>query len=303
MAGLVANGIEIEYEDLGDPRGEPLVLIGGLGRQLVSWDAALCRLWVERGHRVIRFDNRDVGLSGKLDALGSPDLAGLLAAKAAGDPLSVPYTLDDMADDALGLMDGLGLARAHVVGVSLGSMIAQCLAIRRPERLASLCLMMSSTGAADEPAGQPQVLALLFEPPATERSARIDQRVRAITLMAGSRFPTDEARLRARVIESLDRSDYVGGTARQVAAILAAPSREQALGSVQVPTLVLHGSEDPLVPVACGRRTADALPNARLHVIEGWGHDLPVALYAEIATQISDHALGHRVGVGLADVG
>lgn len=286
MAQIRANGIEIEYERFGDEGADPILLVMGLGAQLLDWPEAFCEELASGGHHVIRYDNRDVGLSTKFHEAGIPDLMTLLS----GGDAPVPYTLEDMADDAVALLSALSIDRAHIVGASLGGMIAQTVAIEHPARTHTLTSIMSNTGSPDEPKAAPDVGALLVAPRPTEREARIEQSVNTARAIAGSGFPFDEDSVRKRTALKYDRSRYTVGAMRQLAAIARQGSREEALRTLAVPTLVIHGADDPLVPVECGRRTADAIPGAKLHIIEGWGHSLPVQVHGEIAGAIVAHA-------------
>ena len=284
-----ANGIQIHYETFGDANADPLLLVMGLGAQMTLWDPEFCGLLVERGHRVIRFDNRDVGLSTKFDAAGVPDMIQLMLASAQGQRVEVPYGLDDMADDAVGLLDHLGIERAHVVGASMGGMIVQALAIRHLGRVRTLTSIMSATGHPEQPQAKPEVMAKLMAPPPSDRDARIEQGIE-LWRTIGSPDYFDEPRMRERIGADYDRCFHPDGTVRQMAAIIAHGNREDALSKLDVPTLVIHGEIDPLVPVGCGQRTADAIPGAELLVVERMAHDLPVPLHGRIADAIAEHA-------------
>ena len=281
-----ANGIELEYELFGSEGGRPLVLIMGLGAQMILWDEEFCAALAARGHRVIRFDNRDVGLSTKIDGWRALDLAAAMAAAALGRPVAAPYTLSDMAADAAGLLDALGIAAAHVVGASLGGMIAQTLAIEHPARVRSLTSIMSTTGDRELPPARPEAAAALLEPPPRDREGAMARAVKVFRTIGSPGFPFDEARVRERAGRSYDRCFPPAGVARQMLAILAAGSRAPALRRVRVPTLVIHGTEDPLVPVAHGIETAALVPGAELLVIEGMGHDLPRAVWPRVIDAI-----------------
>jgi pimeloyl-ACP methyl ester carboxylesterase len=270
----VGQGIELCYEEFGE--GEPIVLIMGLGQQLVMWDEAFCRRLAAEGFRVIRFDNRDVGLSTRLDHLRAPPLGAVLRGRLLGRPLSPAYTLRDMAVDTLGLMDALGIASAHVVGLSLGGMIAQELALAAPGRVRSLALAMSSTGelcTLVPTATGLRVLLRRARRPGTREEA-LTHMVESWRLLGASPHRTPPARVRVLGGAAFDRGGSPQGFARQLAAAMAAPPRTRQLGSLRVPTVVLHGARDPLVPARGGRLLAARIPGARLHVIEGMGHDL-----------------------------
>jgi len=289
MARVRANGIELDYDSFGTASGRPLVLIMGLGGQSIMWDDGFCEALAERGHFVVRFDNRDVGLSTKFDAAGIPNVVELMQQSAAGAKLTVPYTLDDMADDVAGLLDALRLETAHVCGASMGGMIAQTVAIRHGRRLRSLTSIMSSTGNPSLPPAKPEAMAVLMTPPPTDRASSLDAAVRTWRTIGSPGFPFDETKIRARAGRLYDRAFYPQGTARQLAAILAHGSRVEKLRDVSVPTLVIHGAADSLVPLEGGRDTARAIPGAELLVIEGMGHDLPEGAWPQLVGAISEH--------------
>ncbi|TDD42862.1 alpha/beta hydrolase [Nonomuraea terrae] len=272
---VTANGIDIAYESFGSPDGRPLLLVMGLGAQLIQWDEDFCRLLAEQGHHVVRFDNRDAGLSTHFHDAGVP---------ARGEP--APYLLDDMADDTAGLMDALGWARAHVVGASMGGMIAQTLAIRHPERVLSLTSIMSTPGPGVAPPTEAAMGALLSRPP-SDRDGVMDQSVVTWSVIGSPGYELDRELIRARAGLAYDRCFDPAGTGRQLAAINASGDRTEALAKVRVPALVLHGEEDPLVPVAGGRATAAAIAGARLVTYPGMGHDLPRALWPDIVAEIT----------------
>jgi pimeloyl-ACP methyl ester carboxylesterase len=289
MAQLDANGLRFEYESFGERGARPLLLVMGLGAQMLLWDDEFCDALAGRGHYVVRFDNRDVGLSSKLEAAGVPNVLELIQKAGAGQTLAVPYTLDDMADDAAGVLEALDLASAHVCGASMGGMIAQTLAIRHPQRVRSLTSIMSTTGDASLPQAAPEAMAALLAPPPTTRAEAIEHHAKTWRVIGSPGFPFDEERIRARGGALYDRSFYPIGTARQLAAILAHGSRRAALARVTAPTLVIHGAADPLVPLAGGRDTAEAIPGAELLVIEGMGHDLPPEAWPRIVDAIALH--------------
>jgi pimeloyl-ACP methyl ester carboxylesterase len=283
-----SNGLELEYDTFGDPAAAPMLLVMGLATQMIAWREELCRSLAGRGFHVVRFDNRDVGLSTKFDELGLPDLAQVMTGGVAP-----PYTLDDMAADAAGLLDALGIPSAHVVGASMGGYIAQLLAVNRPEKVLTLTSIMSGVGGGDAVSASAEVMAALMAPPPTDREGLIEVRVRTSQLI-GSPGYFDEQRARELQTEAVDRSVSLAGTVRQFAAIMAAPSRRAALGRLQVPTLVIHGDADPLVPVENGRITAAAVPGAKLLVLPGMGHDLPPQLWPQIIDAIAAHAGGQN---------
>jgi pimeloyl-ACP methyl ester carboxylesterase len=289
MARAPVNGIEIEYETFGDRGARPLLLIMGLGAQLLLWEEEFCAELVARGHFVIRYDNRDVGLSTKLEHAGEPNLLEVVQAAAAGRPVENVYTLDEMADDAAGLLDALQLDSAHVVGASMGGMIAQTLVLRHADRVRSLTSIMSTTGNPDLAPPEGDALGALMRPRVDEREAAIEQAVSLQRMLGGSAFPFDLERTRRLAAQSYDRSFYPVGISRQLAAVMASGSRAPALASVKAPTLVIHGDADPLVPLDGGRDTARAIPGAELLVIEGLGHEMPPPIWPRIIGAISEH--------------
>jgi pimeloyl-ACP methyl ester carboxylesterase len=275
MPKVAANGIQIEYETFGNPSGRPLLLIIGLGGQLIQWDEALCRDLAARSHYVIRYDNRDAGLSGKIDQAGEPDIMEALGKIMNGDKSVAAYSMEDMADDAAGLLDALGIPAAHVCGMSMGGMIAQTLALHHPFRVVSLTSIYSHTGNPRLPQPKPEILGALVTPPPAEREANIEHMLNLFRMIAGPGFPFQEEWVRRIMAESYDRCFYPQGMGRQLMAILTQNDRTSALASIKVPTLVIHGTRDPLVPVEGGKETAAAIPGAELMLIEGMGHDLP----------------------------
>jgi pimeloyl-ACP methyl ester carboxylesterase len=287
MPRAQTGGVELEYEVVGHPDARPLLLVQGLGAQLVSIEEGFCAELVARGFQVIRFDNRDVGLSTRLDGAGAPDFAAIWE----GDHASLAYTLDDMADDAAGLLDAIGVAAAHLAGISLGGMIAQLVAIRHPEKVLSLTSIMSTTG--DRRVGQPSAegAGVLFTPMPAERERYLEQAVTNARLaLAGSAFPLDPDAIRRGAARSYDRAYDPAGVARQLAAALAAGDRTEALRSLRVPTLVVHGEVDRIIGVNGGEATAAAIPGARLLRIPGLGHELPPAAWATVADAIAENA-------------
>lgn len=290
MPHVQANGIQIEYETFGQPTDPAILLIMGLGGQLVLWPEALCRALAEGGYYVIRYDNRDVGLSSKIDSAGKPDLSRAALRYLLRLPLQAGYTLDDMAADAVGLLDALGIGRAHVVGLSMGGMIGQILAANQGGRLLSFTAIMTSSGRRGLP--QPSLklrLRLTRRPKRLTREGLVQHSVNTWKLIGSPGYPTPEAELRAMVERDQTRCLYPRGMARQTLAIMASPSRVPLLGRISAPTLVIHGLADPLVPVAAGRELARLIPGARLELIEGMGHDLPAPLLPRLGRLILDH--------------
>jgi len=277
-------GIDIAYQRLGNPAAPLVLLIMGVAAQSIHWPDAFCRALVEDGLQVIRFDNRDVGLSTHLTQAPPPDLPAALA----GDLSSVSYTLSDMAADAVGLLDVLGMRKAHVAGASMGGAIAQTMAIEHPDRVRSLTSMMSTTG--DMSVGQPSpdVLREVFSGPrATTRDEVIQQMVRAFRAVGSPGYPNDEKEVAARAGRAYDRSYDPIGVSRQAIASVASGDRTERLRRLRVPTLVIHGLADRMCDASGGRATAEAIPGAELVLIEGMGHDLPPGLRSQLAARIA----------------
>lgn len=294
MPLLNSNGIKIAYETSGDRKSPALLLVMGLGMQLVDWPDDLVNGLVEQGFYVIRFDNRDSGLSTKFDRAGTPNLRLSYLKNLLRLPLRPHYTLDDMADDALGVLTALGVARAHVVGASMGGMIAQILAARHPQRVLSLTSIMSSSGRRGLPGPTRAARAVLLRRPRKGRSfdEAIEHLMRTLRVIGSPAYPTPERLLRERITGSLKRNVCPGGDVRQLLAIVAASARTQLLAQISAPTLVIHGAADPLVPPAHGADTAKLVPGARLEIIEGMGHDLPPQLIERLLALIESHARG-----------
>ncbi|GGD03841.1 alpha/beta fold hydrolase [Pyruvatibacter mobilis] len=279
MPQAEANGLSIEYETFGDRANPALLLIMGVGCQLIMWPEDLCQGLADRGFFVIRYDNRDIGLTTKMDDAGAPDIMAALTAQLSGEPVKAPYSLDDMADDAAALLKTLGIDRAHIVGASMGGMIAQLVAIRHPEITKSLTSIMSTTGNPDLPAAKDEAMGALLTPPAdTSRESLIAQGVTMWKVIGSPKYPATEEELTTLAARNVDRSICPEGFGRQVLAILSAPARNEALAKLSVPAMVLHGADDPLVPVEGGKDTADAIPGARLEIIDGMAHDFTQAL-------------------------
>lgn len=284
VSGVGPSVIDIAYERLGDPDAPPVLLVTGLGAQMLGWPDEFCQLLVEHGLHVIRFDNRDVGESTHLHDAPRPDLMAIMA----GNTSSAPYTIWDMAADTTALLDALELDSVHIAGQSMGGMIAQAIAIDHPERVRSLTSMMSSTSAPAVGRATQRAVRALVAPPPTTREAATDRAVALFRVIGSPGFPLDEDYVRERAGAAYDRSPDLTGVVRQLAAALAAPDRTADLSSVAVPALVLHGAADPLVDVSGAHATAEALPDAELVVIDGMGHDLPRALWAGVAELIAD---------------
>lgn len=287
MPKITRDQIELEYDEFGAESGQPLLLIMGLGAQMVLWDDAFCESLADRGHRVIRFDNRDVGLSTWLDDLGVPDMAAIMTAAAQGEPMPVPYTLDDMADDAIAVIDALGLDDAHICGASMGGMIAQAVAIRHPQRVRSLTSIMSTTGNPALPPASPEAMAVLTEPVPEDRDTVIERSLKSDTIIGSPGYPAPEDYLRERAAMLFDRAFHPVGAARQMAAIVAHGDRGPALREIDIPALVIHGKADALVPVEGGIDTHESISGSELMLIEGMGHSLPSELWDQIVDGIS----------------
>ncbi|NNG21489.1 alpha/beta fold hydrolase [Telluria aromaticivorans] len=294
MPTLNANGIRIAFDTSGDPKAVPLLLVHGLGMQLSTWPDEFVDGLVELGFYVIRFDNRDSGLSTKFEQAGVPNLSLAWLKSKLGWPLRAAYRLDDMADDAIGVLSALGVARAHVVGVSMGGMIAQLLAAGYPQRVLSLTSIMSSSCRRGLPGPEKKLRKLLARLPGdpADIESIIDQGVDIMRAIGSPSYPTPERLLRRRVARSVRRSYCPSGVARQMMAIAASGDRCAQLATITAPSLVIHGAADPLVPLACGQDTASRIPGARLEVIEGMGHDLPPQLAERLLALIDAHARG-----------
>ena len=294
MPTLTANGIRIAFDTAGDPKAVPILLVHGLGMQLTAWPDEFVEGLVELGFYVIRFDNRDCGLSSKFEQAGTPNLALAWLKSKVGWRLKSAYRLEDMADDALGVLSALGVARAHVVGVSMGAMVGQILAARHPQRVLSLASLMSSSGRRGLPGPTLAARQALTRRPddPSDVDSIVEHSVALLRAIGSPSYPTPEKLLRRRVARSLRRSYCPGGVARQMMAVAAAGDRSELLRSIAVPTLVIHGAADPLVPLACGVDTAAQIPGARLEVIEGMGHDLPPQLIERLLALIDAHARG-----------
>ena len=286
-----ANGLDLCYDTFGDPAAPPLLLIMGLNSQMIAWDDEFCSELARRGYRVIRFDNRDIGLSTRFDSAGVPDVSAAFMTVMQGKSVDAPYRLSDMAADTAGLLDALGIDKAHVVGASMGGAIAQTLAIEHPSRLRTLTSIMATTGAPGLPPPTADALAVLFKAPAADQAAYFESYAQTWKVLRAGSFPLDEARDLTRAGQNFARGLNPPGVARQLVAIVASGSRKEALAGVRMPTLVIHGDVDPLVPLACGVDVAESVPGAKLLVIKGMGHALPISMWPQIIDAIAAHAV------------
>jgi pimeloyl-ACP methyl ester carboxylesterase len=286
MPRTATGTVDLEYETFGTRGDPPALLIMGLGMQMVAWDDRFCRQLVDRGFFVVRFDNRDVGRSTWLEALGMPDLGAALA----GDPSAAKYTLDDMADDVTMLLDALAMPRVHVVGVSMGGMVGQCLAVRNPARVASLVSIMATTGDRRVGRTDAEVASVVLSPAPVDRDGAIEHAVNLWRAIGSKGFPFDEDAVRARTARAFARGVNPVGIARQMAAITTARDRTADLARLAMPTVVIHGEGDPLIDRSGGEATARAIPGARLVMVPGMGHDMPVELWPTILDAIVDVA-------------
>lgn len=284
-----ANGIDLAWDSFGREGDPAILLIAGMGVQRIRWAVPFCEELAARGYRVIRFDNRDAGCSTHFGHCPPPDFGALAAALMAGRRPEVPYTLPDMAADTVGLLDALAIDRAHVVGLSMGGMIAQILASEHPERVLSLTSIMSGTGNPTLPQAEPDVMAMMMRPapdPVSDEARFLARSLAFARRIAGPGHPVDAAAHRALVLEEVGRAYDPGGTARQIAALAVAGDRRPRLATICVPALVIHGTDDPLIPPACGADTAAAIPGAEFMLIDGMGHHLPAALHRTVADAI-----------------
>lgn len=288
MARATANGIELEYERYGDPDGETVLFIMGLGAQLTRWPLSVVEALTERGYQVIRYDNRDVGLSHRFESAGPPDIPAILTARAAGQPSPAAYLVEDMAADAAGLMEALEIERAHIVGASMGGMIAQELAARYPDKALSLVSIMSTTGNPALSKSTPEAAARLTSRPPADAGieAAVEFGLESARVIGSPGYPFDDDEVRARLRADAERAVYPVGVARQYAAVLASGDRRASVAKVRCPTVVLHGADDPLVPVDGGEDTARTIAGAELRIIPGMGHDLPAALIPTLVEAI-----------------
>jgi len=289
VRGVSASKLILAYESFGAEAADAILFVSGLATQMIRWTTPFCRALAARGYRVIRFDNRDSGRSSHFAQHGPVDFGQLVSRLMSGQDVEVAYTLGDMADDALALLDALSIRRAHVVGRSMGGMIAQILASEHASRVSSLTTIMSATGNPAMPPAKPDVMAMLTQPgadAAVNPSAFIEQGVRFARRIAGSAYPFDEEDCRSLLRQELDRGHVAGGLGRQLAAIAVAGDRRRRLATIAVPTLVVHGLDDPLVPPACGVDTAQSIPGSEWMPVAGMGHDIPALLYGTIIDAI-----------------
>jgi pimeloyl-ACP methyl ester carboxylesterase len=292
VAMAKANGIELCHEIFGEAGDPPLLLIMGLGAQMVLWDDEFCEMLALRGFRVIRFDNRDIGQSTRMSGGEGAKIMALIQAHLMGQTIAAPYTLRDMADDAVGLLDALGIARAHVVGASMGGAIGQEMAMAHGKRMLSFTAIMASSGAPGLPAAKPEAIQVLMTPPPATKAEYVAVFKRNWRVLRAGTFPADEARDAARAERIFERGLNPAGVARQFMAILASGNRKPGLAAITVPTLVIHGRADPLVPHEHGADIARSIPGARLHSIDDMGHALAMPHWAEIVEAIAGHARG-----------
>ena len=287
---LSANGISIEVDDQGSPSSPPILLVMGLGMQLTAWPEELVHMLAARGQRVIRLDNRDAGLSQGFEASGVPNLAWATLRYLLHLPLSAPYALADMAADAFGVLDALGIAKAHVCGASMGGMIAQHMAASRPERVARLTLIMTTSGSRRLPQPSAKVRRALIEPRASgpnDANAEVERLMRLFTLIGSPAYRPDPEEFRARLRASVQRAWRPSGVARQLVAVAADGDRTPMLARITAPTHIVHGAADPLIPVAAARELHARIAGSTLEIIEGMGHDLPSQLWPRLAAAMS----------------
>lgn len=291
MATATVNGIQIEYETFGEKSSPSLLLIMGLGGQLIHWQKEFCEKIADHGYHVIRYDNRDSGLSTKITGLGVAEAMDKVSNLFMGNKVPVPYSIEDMANDAVGLLYFLEIDRAHVCGMSMGGFIAQTVAIKNPNRLLSLISIYSSPGNRREFMPTQEVMEFMMTPTPVERGAFIEHRIKYLKLVSGTGCPFDEVFFRNQAAESYDRALYPEGILRQYLAILSQQYRGADLGKIKIPTLVIHGDEDPMIPLAAGRSTAEAIPEAKLKIIKGMGHAMPNlnAYWSDIANEMLNH--------------
>ncbi|MDE2365032.1 MAG: alpha/beta hydrolase [Hyphomicrobiales bacterium] len=288
-----SNGQTLCYQTFGDGRAPVILLIMGLGAQMTLWDDDFCAQLAGRGYRVVRFDNRDIGRSSKIDAPVKVDFADLIMKQMRGEKIESPYTLRDMAADACGLLDHLGISRAHVVGASMGGMITQEMAINFPDRMLSMTSIMSSTGNPALPPPTPEAAAVLMAPPPKSREDYIEAFAKTWKVLRAGSFPADESRDAQRAARTWERGLNPMGVARQMLAIFASGDRRAKLGAAKTPALVIHGDVDPLVRLAAGEDTAKSIPGSKLVVVKTMGHAIPTPLAPQIVDTIAQHVSSH----------
>ncbi len=287
MPNIKANGIQIEYDTFGEKSSPALLMVMGLATQMIGWEKEFCQQLADKGHYVIRFDNRDIGLSTKVEGLNGLSILQITADLASGKKIDIPYSLEDMADDAVGLLNALDIDKAHICGASMGGMIAQIIACRYPSKVLSLISIMSTTGDPNIPPATLEAMTVLLTPSPSGREAYIDHSVATWKTLGSPGFPFDEDRVRQNAVKAFDRSFYPSGVVRQTLAVMTQTDRTSALGAIKVPTMIIHGADDILVPVDAGKASAAAIPGAELFIIEGMGHDLPIEVWDPIIDAIT----------------
>ena len=292
MPKAIIDNTEIEFETIGNPNSKPLLLIAGLGGQLLAWPDEICDSLADRGFFVIRFDNRDVGLSTKFEDAEIPDFMRINEAYARGEKPEVPYTLEDMARDAVGVLDALKIDKAHICGASMGGLIAQVLAYRYPSRVQTLAVIMSTTGNPNLPQGKPEVMAAFFAPVPSEREAYIEEMVKRDHLIHGE-FVFDEDQGREYRAKEYDRCYYPDGSIRQLAAMAVPGNVKPHISAIQVPTIVIHGAADPFYSIEAGKEIADTIHGADLLVIDGMGHSLPKEILPQVIDALVSNSNRH----------
>ncbi|MEK3787076.1 alpha/beta fold hydrolase [Paenibacillus sp. FSL K6-1230] len=295
---LKVNGIELAYDSFGNENDEAIILVAGLGTQMIRWTVPFCELLAARGFRVIRFDNRDVGCSTHFNHYQTLDFDALATALMSGQRPDIPYTLDDMSNDVIGLLDALSIDRAHVVGRSMGGMIAQIAASEHPERVLSITSIMSSSGNPSLPQASPDVMGMMTRPapsPFEDEAGFLAHSISFARRIAGTGYPFEEGAYRELILEEAQRGYDPGSVGRQIAAIAVSGDRRPRLATIKAPALVIHGKDDPLFIPACGEDTASSIPDAELMLVDGMGHDLPRQLYKIIVDAIvrTAHRNGH----------
>ena len=286
MPKAKVNQIEIEYETRGNPESKPILLIAGLGSQLLAWSDDMCKELVDNGFFVIIFDNRDVGLSTKFENAGIPNMMEIAASYNRGERPILPYTLEDMADDAIGILDALNINKAHICGASMGGMIAQIVAYRYPSRVLSLTIIMSTTGNPSLPQAKPEMMAKFFAPVPSEREAYIEEMVKRDRLVYGN-FDYNESQGRKYRTNEYDRCYYPDGIARQMAAMAVPGNIQPMISTISAPTLVIHGKEDPFNSVEAGKEIASTIIGAELLLLDGMGHSIPNDVLRQVVEAIS----------------